>query len=87
MTEVKGISGAEKEATKYWGYALLLLVVVSLFFLILRFSGRSFVIVDFEILIIYMPTILCVLVYAMMIGRMVQRGAARALIQASGATW
>jgi len=73
MTEVKGISGAEIEATKYWRYAVLLLVALSSFFLTLRFLGRSFIVIDFELLIIYMPTILCVLVYVIMIGRVVQR--------------
>jgi hypothetical protein len=73
MTEVTGASGTETEATKYWRYALILLIAVSSFFLALRFSGRSFTVVDFEILVIYLPTIVCALVYATTIGHMIQR--------------
>jgi len=73
VTEFTRASGPEAEATKYWRYALILLIAVSSFFLALRFSGRAFIVADFEILIIYLPTALCALVCATKIGRMIQR--------------
>jgi hypothetical protein len=73
VTEFTRASGPEAEATKYWRYALMLLIVASSFFLVLRFSGRAFIVADFEILIIYLPTVLCALVYATKIGRIVRR--------------
>jgi hypothetical protein len=73
VTEFTRASGPEAEAAKYWRYALILLIAVSSFFLALRFSGRAFIVADFEILIIYLPTVLCALVYAKKIGRMIQR--------------
>ena len=73
MTEFTRASGPEAEATKYWCYALILLIAISSFFLALRFLGRGFVVADFEILVIYLPTVLCALVYATKIGRMIQR--------------
>jgi hypothetical protein len=72
MTEVARASGAEAEASKYWGYALILLIAVSSLFLALRLSGRAFTVVDFEILVIYLPTLICVLVYAKTMGHMIQ---------------
>jgi hypothetical protein len=73
MTEVARAGGAEAEASKYWGYALMLLVAVSSLFLALRLSGRALTVVDFEILVIYLPTLICVLVYAKTMGHMIQR--------------
>ena len=73
MTEFTRASDPETEATKYWRYALILLIAVSSFFLALRFSGRAFTVADFEILVIYLPTVVCALVYATKIGRMIQR--------------
>jgi hypothetical protein len=73
MTDFTRANGPEAEATKYWCYALILLIAVSSFFLALRFSGRAFTVADFEILIIYLPTVVCALVYATKIGRMIQR--------------
>ena len=64
MTEVTRGSSPEAEAGRYWCYALVLLIAVSSFFLALRFSGRAFTVVDFEILVIYLPTLVCALVYA-----------------------
>jgi hypothetical protein len=46
-----------------WGRALVLLVTVSALFLALRISGRAFVGSDFEILVIHVPTIVCLLMY------------------------
>jgi hypothetical protein len=73
MTEFPQTIGPESEATKHWGYALILLIAVSSFFLALRFSGRAFTAPDFEILVIYVPTVVCVLVYATKIVHMVLR--------------
>jgi hypothetical protein len=52
------------ESIKYWGYALILLAAVTTFFLALRFSGRGFIAQDFEKIVVYVPTIVCLLVYA-----------------------
>jgi hypothetical protein len=73
VTEFTRASSPEAEATKYWGYALILLIAVSSFFLALRFSGRAVTVAEFEILIIYLPTVVCVLVYATKIGRTIKR--------------
>jgi hypothetical protein len=73
MTDFTRANGPEAEATKYWRYALILLIAVSSFFLALRFSGRAFTVADFEILIIYLPTVVCALIYATKIGRIIQR--------------
>jgi len=73
MTEFTRASVTEAEASKYWRYALILLIAVSSFFLALRFSGRAFTVVDFEILVIYLPTLVCALVYATVIRHMIQR--------------
>ena len=73
MTEFTRASGPEAEATKYWRNAYILLIAVSSFFLALRFSGRAYTVADFEILVIYLPTVVCALVYATKIGRMIQR--------------
>ena len=73
MTEFTRASDPDAEATEYWRYALVLLIAASSFFLALRFSGRAFTVAEFEILIIYLPTVLCALVYATKIGRIIQR--------------
>ena len=73
MTEFTCASGPEAEATKYWRNALILLIAVSSFFLALRFSGRAFMVVDFEILVIYLPTLVCALVYATAIRHTIQQ--------------
>jgi hypothetical protein len=73
MTDFTRANGPEAEATRYWRYALILLIAVSSFFLALRFSGRAFTVADFEILVIYLPTVVCALVNATKIGRMIQR--------------
>jgi hypothetical protein len=73
MTEFTRANGPQAEATRYWRNALILLIAVSSFFLALRFSGRAFTVADFEILIIYLPTVVCALIYATKIGHMIQR--------------
>lgn len=73
MTRLPRTTGPEGEPIKYWGYALILLATVSAFFLALRFSGRGFTAPDFEMLVIYVPTIVCLLVYATKMGHLTQR--------------
>ena len=73
MTAFSPSAGPEGESSKHWGYALVLLITVSALFLALRFSGRAFTAPEFEILVIYMPTVVCVLVYVTKIGHMIQR--------------
>jgi hypothetical protein len=72
MSAFSASARPEVESIKDWGYALILLAVVSAFFLVLRFSGRAFTAPDFEILVIYVPTLVCVLVYTAKIGNMIQ---------------
>ncbi len=49
--------------TRDWAYALILLAIVSAVFLGLRFYGQAFVALEFEILVIHVPTVICLLVY------------------------
>jgi hypothetical protein len=53
----------ETSATRDWGYALLLLAMLSALFLGLRLYGQAFVTLEFEILIIHVPAVICLLVY------------------------
>ena len=74
MTEFPRTIGPESDATKHWGYALILMIAVSSFFLALGFSGRAITLPpDLEILVIYVPTVVCALVYATKIVHTVQR--------------
>jgi hypothetical protein len=73
MTAFSRSAAPERESIRHWRYALILLATVSAFFLALRFSGRAFTAPEFEILVIYVPTVVCVLVYATMVGHMIQR--------------
>jgi len=73
MTGLPRTTGSEGDSTKYWGYALLLLAAVSAFFLVLRFSGRAFTAPEFEMLIVYVPTVVCLMVCATKMGRLIQR--------------
>jgi hypothetical protein len=67
------VTRADAEASKYWRYALILLIVVSSLFLALRFSGRAFTVVDFEVLVVYLPTVVCALVYLTTTGHIIRR--------------
>lgn len=49
--------------TREWSYAAFLLAIVSLLFILLRVSGRAFVAPEFEMLVIYLPTVVSFLVY------------------------
>ncbi|HXZ98361.1 MAG TPA: hypothetical protein VED24_03235 [Candidatus Acidoferrum sp.] len=73
MTSLSPSLGPDEESTRDWGYALVLLAAASAFFLALRFSGRAFIAPEFEILVIYVPTLVCLLIYATKIGHMIQR--------------
>jgi hypothetical protein len=73
MTSLAQTTGPETESIKYWGYALILLAAVATFFLALRFSGRGFITQDFETLVVYVPTVVCLLVYATKMGRVIRR--------------
>jgi len=54
----------ETGTPREWVYALLLLTLVSAFFLALRLSGRALLALDFEVLVVYLPTAICLLVCA-----------------------
>ena len=73
MTNLAQTTGPETESIKYWGYALILLAAVTTFFLALRFSGRGFIAQEFETLVIYVPAVVCLLVYATKMGRVIRR--------------
>jgi hypothetical protein len=51
-------------ATKNWGFALLILAATSAFFLALRIFGRAAIVPEFEVLVIHLPTIVCLIIYA-----------------------
>jgi len=51
-------------ARRDWGYAFIFLAIVSALFVVLRFSGRAFLALEFEVLVIHLPTVVCLLVYA-----------------------
>ncbi|WP_455283967.1 hypothetical protein [[Eubacterium] cellulosolvens] len=53
----------ETATTRDWAYALILLAMLSAVFLGLRFHGQAFVTLEFEILVIHVPTVTCLLVY------------------------
>jgi len=53
----------ETSATRDWGYALVLLAMLSAFFLGLRLYGQAFVTLEFEILVIHVPAVICLVVY------------------------
>jgi hypothetical protein len=47
--------------TDDWSFALALLVLTSAFFLVLRLLGLVFLALDFEILVIHLPVVVCLL--------------------------
>lgn len=55
-------------AARDWGYATALLAAVSVLLLGLRLSGRAFLTLDFEALVIYLPTLVSLLIYVKMRG-------------------
>lgn len=53
------------DATTEWGFALAFLATISVFFLALRVLGRVFVAWEFELLVIYVPTLVCLAFYVL----------------------
>ena len=51
-------SNSQIEDHKSWTYAFVILVIVSLSVLILRIMNQSFLSLDFEISLFYLPTVL-----------------------------
>ena len=68
MRELTHADASEMSAAKNWGYALILLAAISALFLTLRLVGRAFIVPEFEALIVYLPTVVCLLVYVSMVG-------------------
>jgi len=46
-----------------WGLALALLTAVSALFITLRLLGHAFIVWEFELLIVYVPTTLCLVAF------------------------
>jgi len=46
-----------------WGFALAFLAAISVFFLALRVLGHAFIAWEFELLVIYVPTLVCLAFY------------------------
>ena len=67
MKELTHANASQMCAAKNWGYAFILLAAVSAFFLTLRLIGRAFIVPEFEVLVIYLPTVVCLLIYVTMV--------------------
>ncbi len=67
MRELTHADASQISAAKNWGYAFILLAAVSAFFLTLRLIGRAFIVPEFEVLVIYLPTVICLLIYVTMV--------------------
>ena len=63
MREFTQTNVDQSRAVKEWGYAVILLLAISGLFLTLRLAGRAFIALEFEVLVIYMPAIVCLLSY------------------------
>jgi len=50
---------------KEWGLALVLLTAVSALFVAVRLLGHAFIVWEFELLVIYVPTTLCFVVFVL----------------------
>ncbi len=48
---------------KEWGLALAILTAVSALFVALRLLGHVFIVWEFELVVIYVPTTLCLVVF------------------------
>jgi hypothetical protein len=53
------------DAAREWGFALTFLALISVFFLALRVLGRAFIAWEFELLVIYVPTLVCLVFYVL----------------------
>jgi len=67
MREFAQADASQKSAVKDWGYALVLLAAISGFFLTLRLIGRAFIVPEFEVLVIHLPAVVCLLGYVKMV--------------------
>jgi len=52
------ISATASDEKKAWTYAFVILLIISAAMLALRLAGKEFLILDFEVALIYFPTIL-----------------------------
>lgn len=52
------ISATASDEKKAWTYAFVILLIISVAMLALRLAGKEFLILDFEVALIYFPTIL-----------------------------
>ena len=48
---------------KEWGLALVILTAVSALFVALRLLGHAFIVWEFELLVVYVPTTLCLVAF------------------------
>lgn len=67
MRESTQADASQKSSVKDWGYALVLLAAISGFFLTLRLIGRPFIVAEFEVLIVHLPAVVCLLAYVKMV--------------------
>jgi hypothetical protein len=67
MKEFTHADTSQISGAKNWGYAFILLAAVSAFFLTLRLIGLAFIVPEFEVLVIYLPTVICLLIYVTMV--------------------
>jgi hypothetical protein len=51
-------SASTSDEKNAWTYAFIILLVVSIAMLTLRLAGKAFLVVEFEIALVYFPTIL-----------------------------
>jgi hypothetical protein len=51
-------SASTSDEKKAWTYAFLILLIVSAAMLATRLTGREFLVLDFEIALVYFPTVL-----------------------------
>jgi uncharacterized membrane-anchored protein len=48
----------QEEDKKTWSYAFIILILVSIWMLLMRLMNSSFIPLDFEISLVYLPTVL-----------------------------
>ena len=53
------------DTNREWGLTLILLAAVSAVFIALRLLGRAFIVWEFELLVLYVPTTLCLVVFVL----------------------
>ena len=52
------VPATELDEKKAWTYAFAILLVVSVVMLVIRLLGREFLVLDFEVALVYFPTVL-----------------------------